>query len=171
MIFIFFKNLNFINPLFFRLFSIINVQMFNSILNNLYLVINYIYKFKSIFKKKFHLLFFKNYVLYFYKSTIKGFKKILKIFGIGYRFSLHLNIICLKLGYNHILIRFIPLSIKLIKKGKQFLYVFGSNLNNVSNCMHAIKNLRLPNVYTGKGFRFKNKKSKFKLKKGKVSSV
>ncbi len=56
------------------------------ILNQAYLLNNQIYKFKSNFKKAFQFSYLQNMLIYLYKSTTKGFKKILKVFGIAIGF-------------------------------------------------------------------------------------
>lgn len=62
--------------------KIIFENYMSSFVNNNYFLTTYINTFKSNLKKNFHLHFLTNKMTYLYKSVTKGFKKILKVFGI-----------------------------------------------------------------------------------------
>lgn len=132
---------------------------------------NKLYIFFKKTKKLKKFVFFNFFFKSFKKSltTAKIFaKKSLKLVSIGYRVflldKLSKNVLCLKLGYSHVLFLKIPKDI-LIKIVKQVLYFSCYNELKLLNFCDFIRNLKVPDVYKGKGFFFEY--GNIKLKKGK----
>jgi len=125
---------------------------------------------KFLYKKlRFNSVYFTNSISQLIYASSEGFRNELKIMGVGYRFLTHLNLVVLKLGYSHLVIYLVPYALNIYKKGKTSLIIFGSKHNLLSEIGMFIRLFRIPNVYTGKGIRFK--KEILILKQGKVNQV
>jgi len=100
-------------------------------------------------------------------GLIKGFKRYLVIKGLGYRTRKRKNWILFKLGYSHLIRYRIPTLIRLkrIKKGK--LKLISVNWQLLKQTVNMIRSFKKPDVYKGKGIRYKGEN--FKLKLGKRS--
>jgi large subunit ribosomal protein L6 len=103
------------------------------------------------------------------KSTIKGlskgYTKILKLIGVGFRSNLNNNELILKLGYSHKVNYKIPSDI-IIKCPKQDkIIIFGINKQRVNEIIAKIQLLKKLNPYKGKGILLEN--TKLRLKEGK----
>lgn len=102
------------------------------------------------------------------ESSILLHKK-LKINGVGYRafFSEKFDekLLCLKLGYSHLIYIKIPQNLAINCSKKTKLYVFGHSYKNVCNFSAIIKANKLPEPYKGKGILYDNEK--VVLKEGK----
>lgn len=99
-------------------------------------------------------------------SVLVGYKKILSVGGVGYRFSLTRNVLFLEAGYSHLLsFRWKNiLKTKFSRKLKGIL-VKSQDLNVLMPFLSQIKISRPMNVYTRKGIRYR--KENLKYKKGK----
>ena len=99
-------------------------------------------------------------------GSLVGFKNFLRVRGVGYRFQLISKKLVINVGYSHSLQIKLPLKHKLIlNKKSTFLRVKSSNLAKLSNFLSFVRNLRQPDVYKGKGIRYK--KDPIRLKEGK----
>ena len=94
------------------------------------------------------------------KSYNKKIKKKLYLKGLGYRCFLSddQNQILFKIGYSHINSLSIPKNLSLILIDKTSISVEGYDGTLIGNFCQQIKNLKLPNIYKGKGFLYKNEK-------------
>ena len=98
------------------------------------------------------------------EGVTKGFTKELLVIGTGYRASVQGNILNLKLGHSHPIKVEIPKDIK-ITVNKNLISIFGIDKYKVGQIAANIRGFRPPNVYTGKGVRYKDEV--VKLKEGK----
>jgi large subunit ribosomal protein L6 len=99
-------------------------------------------------------------------GSLVGFKNFLRVRGVGYRFQLISKKLVINVGYSHSLQIKLPLKHKFIlNKKSTFLRVKSSNLAKLSNFLSFVRNLRQPDVYKGKGIRYK--KDPIRLKEGK----
>lgn len=118
-----------------------------------------------------NLLFFKilknNFAETLKMLTIAD-KKSLKLIGIGYKAVLLKNklqnVLSLKLGFSHMFFIKIPKCI-LIKIVKQNLYLVCHDRLKLLQFCNLLRNLKLPDIYKGKGFFFEYET--IVLKKGK----
>lgn len=159
-------NLSFINKNSFFL-SVSPKRESNLILNLDLNLGNYIYNTKLVrfifisnFSNKFYL---KKRVLHY---NLLNISSILRNFNVGYSIELILvglgfkvlrsktmHQLRFELHYSHLVVYKIPNDIS-IKCGKKKLLVFGLVKQRVMNVATEIKQLRVPNVYKGKGIRF-----------------
>jgi large subunit ribosomal protein L6 len=99
-------------------------------------------------------------------GSLVGFKNFLRVRGVGYRFQIVSKNLVINVGYSHSLQIRLPLKHKFIlNKKSTFLRVKSSNLATLSNFLSFVRNLRQPDVYKGKGIRYK--KDPIRLKEGK----
>ncbi len=98
------------------------------------------------------------------EGVTKGFTKDLLVIGTGYRASIQGNILNLKLGHSHPIKVEIPKDIK-ITVNKNLISIFGIDKYKVGQIAANIRSFRPPNIYTGKGVRYKDEV--VKLKEGK----
>lgn len=109
---------------------------------------------------------FQNSVTTTIKNFNKTFKKKLFLKGLGMRifYKTKLHLLKLKLGFSSLINIDVPLGIKIFIN-KNTLILESSNSVLVGNFAHTIYSLKLPNIYTGKGFCFKNQQLKLKVVK------
>lgn len=105
--------------------------------------------------------FLNNYLtnfVFWLKQNNKVFKKKLLLKGLGFRAFLSDDKfkICFKIGFSHILSIKIPKHINNIIIEKNYLTIEGESLSVVGNFCKEIKQLKLPDIYKGKGFTYKN---------------
>jgi large subunit ribosomal protein L6 len=115
---------------------------------------------------------------HFYLSSIykcflglsKGYRSKLKLVGVGYRAFIEGKILKLKIGYSHLVEYEIPDDIQIIcaKTKGVLLLIKGKEKQRVTQVATEIRNLKIPDVYKGKGIHFN--KEILKLKKGKKES-
>lgn len=99
-------------------------------------------------------------------GALVGYKNFLRVRGVGYRFQLISKTLIINVGYSHSLQIKLPLKHKFIlNKKSNFLRVKSSSLAKLSNFLAFVRNLRQPDVYKGKGIRYK--KDPIRLKEGK----
>lgn len=99
-------------------------------------------------------------------GALVGFKNFLRVRGVGYRFQIMANKLIIHVGYSHTLQVKLPLNQNFtLNKKSTLLRAKSSNLAKLSNFLSFIRNLRKPDVYKGKGIRYK--KDPIKLKEGK----
>jgi len=97
----------------------------------------------------------------------KGYRRKLRLVGVGYRASIDGNILKLKIGYSHILEYTIPEDIQILcaKAKGTILLIKGKEYNRVTQVASDIRKLKVPDAYKGKGIHYN--KEKLNLKKGK----
>lgn len=99
------------------------------------------------------------------KGLTNGFKKYLEVVGIGYKLSSSEKTLRLDLGFSHPVFFNIPLDIEIETKKNRFLKVYGTDMNQVTQIASRLKIFKKPDVYKGKGVRYK--KEILLLKQGK----
>ena len=99
-------------------------------------------------------------------GSLVGFKNFLRVRGVGYRFQIISKKLIINVGYSHNLQIKLPLKHKFVlNKKSTFLRVKSNNLAKLSNFLAFVRNLRQPDVYKGKGIRYR--KDPIRLKEGK----
>jgi len=95
-----------------------------------------------------------------------GFKKKIRLRGIGYKFILNKNLLTLRIGFTQQFILLISslINVRLNKKQTKLILKY-KDINKLTLLLSAIQNIQTPNVYTGKGIRYNLKK--FIIKEGK----
>jgi large subunit ribosomal protein L6 len=85
-----------------------------------------------------------------------GFKQFLRVRGVGYKFQLLGDKMTIQAGYSHLLEVRIPfLQSFSFNKKSTFLRVKSNNLVLLTKFLSFVRNLRKPDVYKGKGIRYK----------------
>lgn len=112
------------------------------------------------------LLLTYNKISFFLKNLGRFYYKKLVLKGLGFRMNLleadGKMLLNLKVGYSHII------SVNIIKKKmevflkKNSVILKSANLAFLGNFSQKIKSLKRPNVYSGKGFWYKNEKITYK---------
>jgi len=85
----------------------------------------------------------------------KGFTKDLEIVGVGYRAQLDGKKLVMQLGYSHPIVIEPPKGIEIKVEGTTKVSVFGANKQAVGDVAADIRGKRPPEVYKGKGVRYK----------------
>lgn len=99
-------------------------------------------------------------------GALVGFKSFLRVRGVGYKFQFAYKKLSIHVGYSHNLQVKLPLKQKfLLNKKSTFLRVKSHDLAKLSNFLSFVRNLRQPDVYKGKGIRYR--KDPIVLKEGK----
>jgi len=85
-----------------------------------------------------------------------GFKKYLRVRGVGYKFFLENTLLKINVGYTHIIKKYIP-SEFYIKFSRKFkvMRLRSKSLTKLTGFLCALRALRRPDVYKGKGIRYK----------------
>lgn len=103
------------------------------------------------------------------KGVTIGVLKKLKLVGIGYRVvkktKKNLDILFLKLGYSHDIYYKIPKHISVECPKPNLIYLLGSNVQELTVLTSALRSLKKPEPYKGKGILYDNEK--IVLKEGK----
>jgi large subunit ribosomal protein L6 len=86
----------------------------------------------------------------------EGFKKELKIIGVGYKAQVQGSNLVLNLGYSHPINFAIPSGIQITQTGdkKEFLLIEGIDKQKVGQVAANIREFRKPEPYKGKGIRY-----------------
>ena len=87
-------------------------------------------------------------------GVTEGFKKELKIVGVGYRASIQGDKLTVNAGYSHPVVLTIPNGIKLELPKPTEIIVSGINKELVGEFSAEIRKIRKPNVYSGKGIMY-----------------
>ena len=98
-----------------------------------------------------------------------GYEKILDIVGVGYRVDVKGDIVDLALGFSHPVNYKLPQGVKasLIKEGREIaLKLEGADKQMVMETAARIRRIRPPEIYKGKGVRYRGEV--IKLKAGKT---
>jgi len=130
-----------------------------SIINNMY-VSNCI-PFYNWFGYRLHahkyMFFLKTLLLQIFFSVTRGWIKRLRLVGIGYKLYNINNVLLFKIGYNKFIIFLLPLDLRVIITGrkKRGFTVIGINKLLLFLISKLLLQLRIPNIYTGKGIRLR----------------
>lgn len=84
----------------------------------------------------------------------QGFKKELKIVGVGYRAALQNDKLTISVGYSHPVILTVPQNIKLELPKPTIVIISGVDKELVGQFSAEIRKTRKPNVYSGKGIMY-----------------
>ncbi len=97
----------------------------------------------------------------------KGYRKKLKLVGVGYRASIKDNKLLLNIGYSHDVVYEIPQDVKIFtaKLKGTFILIKGKEQYRVNQVASEIRALQKPDAYKGKGIQFNDEV--IKLKQGK----
>ena len=100
-------------------------------------------------------------------GVTKGYRKKLRLVGVGFKAWIKEFNLILKIGYSHEVQYTIPKDITIVcsKNKGVILVVSGIEQSRVNQIAIEIKRLRLPDIYKGKGIHYN--KEIIKLKKGK----
>lgn len=93
-------------------------------------------------------------------GSLSGFKRYLRVRGVGYKFSLNSsnkNIIIIDVGYSHVLVKGLQTEFR-TKFSRKFtkIRVKTSQLSKLTQFFSHIRKQRKPDVYKGKGIRYKH---------------
>jgi ribosomal protein L6P/L9E len=89
-------------------------------------------------------------------GALVGFKNFLRVRGVGYRFQIESNKLIINVGYSHTLQVKLPSNHDFtLNKKFTFLRAKSNDLNKLSNFLSFVRNLRKPDVYKGKGIRYR----------------
>jgi large subunit ribosomal protein L6 len=105
------------------------------------------------------------------RNKIKGVLRYFRIFmflkGVGYKifYDISLNILNLKIGLSHSVSIPVPLNIKIKIIKNIYLILKSSDWEKLTQFSYYIRRFKEPDIYKGKGFRFR--REIIKLKRGK----
>ncbi len=88
------------------------------------------------------------------EGTEKGFTKILKIVGIGYRAALSNNQLTLNVGYSHQIVMDIPEGVTVTVPDATTINVTGIDKQIVGQFAAEVRSKKKPEPYGGKGIRY-----------------
>jgi large subunit ribosomal protein L6 len=110
-------------------------------------------------------LLYKKLFLQKVRGVLYGYKKKLKLKGVGYVAELLKNQLILKLGFSSPVGIIVPPSIKIKIKKRKLLKIIGCDLNEITQFASNIRQNRVPEVYKGKGVLYFREKVNFKTGK------
>lgn len=109
-------------------------------------------------ENKFNGLFQSNWQR-FHWNVVTGSKKTLKLRGVGYKFLIKKQYLSLKIGFSHELNILLASDLFLTLNRKSTAVKFKTtNIGFLSSFLASIKSLRKPDIYKGKGIRYKKEK-------------
>ena len=97
-----------------------------------------------------------------------GWTRELEIHGVGFRAESKGNEVHLALGYSHPVVYRVPEGIKVEVDRNTRIVVSGADRQQVGQVAAEIRKLRKPDVYKGKGIRYKDERLKLKVGKAGV---
>lgn len=107
-------------------------------------------------KKKITQSFLKNKFKQQIISAFVGYKKYLRIRGVGYKFSILNQLMLIQVGFSHLLKTVIPSEFNYkFNKKFTFLRLKSNNINILTKFLSVLRNLYKPDVYKGKGIRYR----------------
>lgn len=96
----------------------------------------------------------------------QGYRKVLEIFGVGYKAQVTGNKIVLALGYSHQIEFLLPPNVNASVDQKQVQITLTSiDKQQLGQVAASLKSLRLPDAYKGKGIRYAGERLKLKVGK------
>lgn len=90
------------------------------------------------------------------RGVLTGYRKQLELIGIGYRSRIVDEVLELKLGFSHLVLKNLPSYLKLSCPKPNIIVIQGTNLQKINEFAAILQNLRLPEPYKGKGIFYKN---------------
>lgn len=87
-------------------------------------------------------------------GVTEGFKKILKIEGVGYRAIVQNQFLSLSLGYSHDIKYFIPENLEIKCPKATVVELFSYDKEALGQVAAELRSLRLPEPYKGKGVKY-----------------
>ena len=111
--------------------------------------------------------FYLSLIRSIFLGVSKGYRKKLRLIGVGFRASVIDKILTLKIGYSHEITYEIPIDVEILcaKAKGTLLFLRGKELHRVCQVAAEIRGLRVPDAYKGKGIHYD--KEQIVLKKGK----
>jgi large subunit ribosomal protein L6 len=95
-----------------------------------------------------------------------GYRRVLDIFGVGYKAQVMGDKIVLALGYSHQIEFHLPANVKASVDPKQIqITLTGIDKQQLGQVAASLKALRLPDAYKGKGIRYAGERLKLKVGK------
>lgn len=121
----------------------------NDYIYNMYIYHKYIYK---------YFFFVRRLVLQIIFSIHRGWTKRIRLVGIGYRLYYFASLLILKLGYSKCIFFLLPFDLRLSITGrkKRGFSLFSIRKLGLTLISRLLLQLRIPNVYTGKGIRMRS---------------
>jgi large subunit ribosomal protein L6 len=107
--------------------------------------------------KKVFLKLYKKLIKIKIKGILQGFKKILLIKGLGFKFIIEENSILLKIGFSHNIIIKIPKELKIKKQINKFVFS-STDYILLLNFIYYLKSFKELNVYKEKGLLLQEEK-------------
>ncbi|TSD05022.1 MAG: ribosomal protein L6, bacterial type [Parcubacteria group bacterium Greene0714_36] len=104
------------------------------------------------------------------QGVATGFEKKLEFEGIGFRAAMEGNILVMSLGFSHP-VRFSPVAGITIQTEKQTIMISGADKEAVGMTAAAIRHLKRPEPYKGKGIRYQGEVLRRKAGKKAVASA
>jgi len=85
-----------------------------------------------------------------------GYKKYLRVRGVGYKFEVQNSYLTAKVGYTHLVKKTLPhdFSIKFSRKAR-VIRLRNKSLTKITRFLGYLRALRRPDIYKGKGIRYK----------------
>jgi large subunit ribosomal protein L6 len=102
------------------------------------------------------------------KGVTEGWSRELEIQGVGFRAESKGNEVHFALGYSHPVVYRVPAGIKVEVDRNTRIVVTGADRQQVGQVAAEIRKLRRPDVYKGKGIRYKDERLKLKVGKAGV---
>jgi large subunit ribosomal protein L6 len=99
------------------------------------------------------------------EGTGKGFQKVLEITGVGYRAEARGNILFLTLGYSHPIAFQLPAGVTAKVDRQVVVTIEGSDREVLGQTAAAIRRLRPPEPYKGKGVKYSDERIRRKAGK------
>jgi large subunit ribosomal protein L6 len=123
----------------------------------------YILNSKDILKSHFYLSLIRAIIT----GVSRGYRRKLRLVGVGYRASIVENKLALRVGFSHEVIYNIPEDVQILcsKVKGTLLLIKGKELHRVRQVAAEIREIHKPDSYKGKGIHSENEI--LKLKKGK----
>ena len=100
------------------------------------------------------------------KGVSEGFKKKLKLVGVGYSVEKKGDYILINVGFSHPIYVQIPSGISIEIPDNTTIIINGSNKQNVGDLAAKIRSIRMPEPYKGKGIKYSDET--IRRKAGKV---
>jgi len=111
--------------------------------------------------------FYLSLIRSIFLGVSKGYRRKLRLIGVGFRAAVTNKLLTLKIGYSHEVIYNIPVDVEILaaKAKGTLLFLRGKELHRVCQVAAEIRALRMPDAYKGKGIHYD--KERLVLKKGK----
>jgi large subunit ribosomal protein L6 len=98
-------------------------------------------------------------------GVLFGFRKKLRLEGLGFIAVFEDGVLVLKLGFSHVIRVVVPKTLKVFIKKRKRITVLGSDLNEITQFSLKLRNYKSPEIYKGKGVRYFRERLKLKIGK------